>query len=233
MKKPLTKTEGSQQAQSRATAPAPRDNDVPRDSGAVQDSTGAPQAAPSIVRLFLTFFRIGLFTFGGGYAMLSIIDDTCVDKNGWITPEEMLDMTVVAESTPGPIAINCATYVGRRQRGLAGALAATFGVVLPSFVIILAISFFLERFLEIGWVASAFRGIKLAVGILIADAGIKLIKKAGRSALTVTVLVVATAVMLVSEIFSMHIPSIVMLLAAAAVGIAVFLIRGPRKGGAA
>lgn len=190
---------------------------------------GCEPAAPvraSVFKLFLTFFRIGLFTFGGGYAMISIIDDTCVDKNGWITPDEMLDMTVVAESTPGPIAINCATYVGHKQKGLPGALAATLGVVLPSFIIILLISFFLDRFLEITWVANAFRGIKLAVGILIADAGIKLIKKLKKSAVTVTVLVLACAVMLVSEILSAHISSIIMLLAAAVIGVAVYLICG-------
>ena len=101
----------------------------------------AAEEKSTIPELFLTFFRIGLFTFGGGYAMISILDDTCVSRKKWITSDEMLDMTVVAESTPGPVAINCATYVGYRRRGLAGAVAATLGVVLPSFFIILLISF--------------------------------------------------------------------------------------------
>lgn len=187
----------------------------------------------TIPELFLTFFRIGLFTFGGGYAMISIIDDTCVSRKKWITSDEMLDMTVVAESTPGPVAINCATYVGYRRRGLAGAVAATLGVVLPSFFIILLISFFLNRFLEIKWVAGAFRGIRLAVGIIIADAGIKLIKKINMKPLAVVILVCAAALMLVSEFLSLHIPTFVMLAVAAVVGIAVAAVAGTGKGGKA
>lgn len=187
----------------------------------------------TIPELFLTFFRIGLFTFGGGYAMISIIDDTCVSRKKWITSDEMLDMTVVAESTPGPVAINCATYVGYRRRGLAGAVAATLGVVLPSFFIILLISFFLNRFLEIKWVAGAFRGIRLAVGIIIADAGIKLIKKINMKPLAVVILVCGAALMLVSEFLSLHIPTFVMLAGAAVVGIAVAAVTGTGKGGKA
>ena len=86
--------------------------------------------------LFLTFAKIGLFTFGGGYAMISIIENKCVEEKKWITHEEMMDMTVIAESTPGPIAINCATYVGLKKGGFLGALLATLGVVVPSFIII-------------------------------------------------------------------------------------------------
>ena len=86
--------------------------------------------------LFITFARIGLFTFGGGYAMISLIENACVENKRWITHDEMMTVTVVAESTPGPIAINCATYVGYRQKGLPGAAAATVGMVLPSFCII-------------------------------------------------------------------------------------------------
>ena len=165
--------------------------------------------------------------------MISIIDDTCVSRKKWITSDEMLDMTVVAESTPGPVAINCATYVGYRRRGLAGAVAATLGVVLPSFFIILLISFFLNRFLEIKWVAGAFRGIRLAVGIIIADAGIKLIKKINMKPLAVVILVCAAALMLVSEFLSLHIPTFVMLAGAAVVGIAVAAVAGTGKGGKA
>ncbi len=193
----------------------------------------AAEEKSTIPELFLTFFRIGLFTFGGGYAMISILDDTCVSRKKWITSDEMLDMTVVAESTPGPVAINCATYVGYRRRGLAGAVAATLGVVLPSFFIILLISFFLNRFLEIKWVAGAFRGIRLAVGIIIADAGIKLIKKIKMKPLAVVILVCAAALMLVSEFLSLHIPTFVMLAGAAVVGIAVAAVAGAGKGGKA
>ncbi|MBR5756416.1 MAG: chromate transporter, partial [Firmicutes bacterium] len=122
-----------------------------------------------LCELFFTFVKIGLFTFGGGYALIAFIEHICVEEKQWISHDEMMDITVIAESTPGPIAINCATYVGMKKKGIAGAVAATLGVVIPSFVIILAISFFLDRFLEIKWVASAFRGIRIAVGILIVD----------------------------------------------------------------
>ena len=102
-----------------------------------------------LLDLFLTFAKIGLFTFGGGYAMIALIENTCVEKKQWITHDEMMDITVIAESTPGPIAINCATYVGYKQKGFAGALIATIGMILPSFWIIFVISKFLDHFLEI------------------------------------------------------------------------------------
>ena len=98
-----------------------------------------------IFDLFLSFANIGLFTFGGGYAMIALIENTCVEKKQWITLDEMMNITVIAESTPGPIAINCATYVGYKQKGFAGALAATIGMVLPSFCIIFAISRFMNH----------------------------------------------------------------------------------------
>ena len=134
-----------------------------------------------LLELFLTFMKIGAFTFGGGYAMISIIEDNCVEKKKWISHEEMMDITVIAESTPGPIAINCATFVGHKIAGLAGAVCATLGVVLPSFFIIFTISSFLDNFLEIEIVAKAFFGIKVAVGILILDAGLTMLKKMPRS----------------------------------------------------
>lgn len=132
----------------------------------------------SILRdLFLTFAQIGLFTFGGGYAMISIIENKCVEQKNWISHDDMMNVTVIAESTPGPIAINCATFVGFRQAGFPGSLVATLGIVFPSFVIIFVISMFLDHFLEITWVNNAFHGIKIAVGILILDAAITMIKK--------------------------------------------------------
>ena len=94
------------------------------------------------LKLFLTFFEIGLFTFGGGYAMISLIENNCVEKKKWITHDEMMNITVIAESTPGPIAINCATYVGLKKGGFLGALLATLGVVVPSFIIIFLISMY-------------------------------------------------------------------------------------------
>ena len=130
-----------------------------------------------LLSLFGTFFRIGLFTFGGGYAMIPLIEDACVERRGWITHGEMAEITVIAESTPGPVAINCATFVGNRRGGFPGALAATAGVVLPSFLVILGIFFFLENILEITWIANAFRGIRVAVSLLILRAGLRMLRR--------------------------------------------------------
>lgn len=175
-----------------------------------------------MLELFLTFLKIGLFAFGGGYAMISIIEDNCVERKKWITHEEMMDVTVIAESTPGPIAINCATFVGYRRGGFLGALAATFGVVLPSFVIIYLISMFLDNFLEIQIIANAFRGIKIAVGILILNAAVSMLKKMKKNGLSVSIVVCACVAMLLINVFSLNFSSITLMLIAGAVGLAVF-----------
>ncbi len=178
-----------------------------------------------LFELFLTFAKIGAFTFGGGYAMISLIEHTCVGEKQWITHDEMMNVTVIAESTPGPIAINCATFVGYKQKGLAGAIATTVGVVLPSFVIILVISQFLDHFLEITWVANAFRGIKIAVGILIIDAALKMFKKMKKKPFPLIILGCACAAMLVSEMFALHISTILLLLIAGFVSFTVYMVR--------
>ena len=116
-----------------------------------------------LVELFVTFFKIGLFTFGGGYAMISIIEDNCVEKKQWITDDELMQIITIAESTPGPIAINMATYVGYKRGKALGSVMATLGVVLPSFIIIYLISLFLEKFMEFKVVKYAFVGINAAV----------------------------------------------------------------------
>ena len=178
--------------------------------------------------LFLTFARIGLFTFGGGYAMIALIEDACVEKKQWITHDEMMNVTVIAESTPGPIAINCATYVGYKQKGLAGAIAATVGMVLPSFCIIFLISMFLDNFLEITWIAHAFMGIKAAVGILILDASIKMIKKMQKKPVPLTIMICAFTAMLLINVFALRISSITLMLIAAVVSLAIFLVKQNR-----
>ena len=186
-----------------------------------------------LLDLFLTFAKIGLFTFGGGYAMISLIENACVEKKRWITHDEMMDVTVIAESTPGPIAINCATFVGYRKKGLAGATAATVGMVLPSFCIIFLISMFLDHFLEIAWIAQAFMGIKIAVGILILDAAIKMIRKMQKKPVTMAVMACSFAAMLLIDMFAAHISSVTLMLIAAAVSLVIFLCERNRgKAGA-
>ena len=175
--------------------------------------------------LFLTFAKIGLFTFGGGYAMISLIERYCVEKKQWITHDEMMDITVIAESTPGPIAVNCATFVGYKKRGLPGAAAATVGVALPSFCIILLISAFLDRFLEIAWVAAAFKGIKLAVGILIVDAAVRMIRKMKKKPAPVAIMCCAFAAMLAVDIFALHLSVITLMLAAAVTGLVIYAVK--------
>ncbi len=114
-------------------------------------------------QVFASFFRIGAFTFGGGYAMIPLIQNEAVEKRGWVTDEDILDIIAIAESTPGPIAINSATFVGYRAAGVLGSVCATLGVVLPSFVIILLISFVLKQFQDIKAVQYAFAGIRAGV----------------------------------------------------------------------
>ena len=182
-----------------------------------------------LLSLFLVFFKIGLFTFGGGYAMLALIEDICVEKKKWITHEEMMDITVIAESTPGPIAINLATYVGYKLRKIPGALVATLGMVMPSFCIVFLISQFLDRFLEIKWVSSAFQGIKIAVAILIMDAAVKMIKKMKKKPFPVTIMIVALISMLVINLLALHVSSLVIMLAGAVSGLIFYAIHNRKR----
>ncbi len=184
-----------------------------------------------LLELFVSFAKIGLFTFGGGYAMLPLIERTCVEQKKWLTNDDMLNVTVIAESTPGPIAINCATFVGNKQKGFLGALFATLGMVTPSFIIILLISFFLESFLEIKWVAGAFQGIKIAVAVLIVDAAIRIFKKIEKNALTLTITAVSCLTLLAVDFLSVRLSSVVILLTAAAVSFFVYLAKRKGKGG--
>ena len=184
--------------------------------------------------LFLTFAKIGLFTFGGGYAMISLIEHACVEQKQWITHDEMMNVTVIAESTPGPIAINCATFVGYKQKGLIGAAAATVGMVLPSFCIIFLISMVLDHFLEIAWIAHAFMGIKTAVGILILDAAIKMIRKMQKKPVPLAVLCCAFIAMLLIDLFALRVSSITLMLIAAVISLVLFLLKqNAGKAGAA
>lgn len=185
--------------------------------------------------LFLTFAKIGLFTFGGGYAMISVIEDNCVERKKWITHDDMMNMTVIAESTPGPIAINCATFTGFKKAGVAGAFVATLGMAIPSFVIIYLISMFMDNFLELTIVANAFKGIKVGVGILIFDVGITMIKKMNKKKLQVIIMICACIVMLCINIFAWNFSSISLMLLAAAISLARFFVKAEpkQKGGAA
>ena len=187
-----------------------------------------------LLDLFLTFAKIGLFTFGGGYAMIAMIENNCVERKQWITHDEMMNVTVIAESTPGPIAINCATFTGYKKAGFIGALVATLGIVVPSFAVIYLISMFLNNFLELTIIANAFKGIKIAVGILILDAAVTIIKKMHKKKLPRAIMLCSCVVMLCINIFSWNFSSISLMLIAAAISLTIFVLNGApdQKGGA-
>ena len=174
-----------------------------------------------LYELFYIFAKIGLFTFGGGYAMISIIENICVERKGWISQDEMINMTVIAESTPGPIAINCATYVGYKMAGVAGATVATFGMVVPSFVVIFVISKFLDDFLKFTVIAHAFQGIKIAVGLIIFEAAVRMIKKMSKKVFPKVVVACSFVTMMAVNVFSLKFSSITLMIMA---GILSFLI---------
>ena len=182
-----------------------------------------------LLDLFLTFAKIGLFTFGGGYAMISIIENHCVEHKKWISHDEMSNMLVVAESTPGPIAVNCATYTGYKMAGFMGALIATLGMAVPSFVVIFLISMFLDNFLEITIIANAFKGIKVGVGILILNAGINMVKKMSKKKKAVIIMICSCVAMLAINIFAWNFSAISMMLIAAIVSLILFIISGGAK----
>lgn len=176
--------------------------------------------------LVLTFAKIGAFTFGGGYAMLALLDRECVERKAWLTAEELMDVTVLAESTPGPIAINCATYTGYKQAGMAGAVAATLGIVLPSFLMLLLLSSFLEGWLSTPPVANAFRGIRVAVALLILQAGVKMsrkmLAKTPNKPLSAAFVAVFFAVVLLLNILDIHFSAILLILLAGLLGLALY-----------
>ena len=186
---------------------------------------------PILLQLFLTFAKIGLFTFGGGYAMISIIENICVERKKWITHDEMMEITVIAESTPGPIAINCATYVGQKTAGLLGSIVATVAIALPSFVVILLIATLLDNFLEITLIANAFKGIKIGVGLLIFTVALSMLKKMPPKLLPRLIAGCACAAMLVINFLSLNISSIVLMLIAGAISLIIFA--ATKKGGGA
>ena len=141
--------------------------------------------------LFWTFFKIGLFTFGGGYAMIPLIEKEIVEKKGWLDQSVASDMVAIAEATPGPIAVNMATFVGCQRCGVLGAFFATLGLVIPSFVIIIVISLCLSAVQDNVWVESAFKGIRVGVVVLILNAGIKMTKKVPKLLVTIIMTIVA------------------------------------------
>lgn len=178
----------------------------------------------TLLKLFLAFFKIGLITFGGGYAMIAIIERELVERKKWLEHEEFLDVIAIAESTPGPIAINSATYIGYKLGKVLGSIFATIGVVLPSFIIIFAISLVFDAFLSLEYVQYAFRGIQACTVFLILSAGIKMLKKLKKTVLNI-VLGTCTLICLVAfSLLSIKFSSIFYILIGGVVGVIIYLV---------
>ena len=176
------------------------------------------------IKLFLIMFKIGLFTFGGGYAMISLLENEFVEEKKWLTKEEFLNMLAIAESTPGPIAINSATYIGYKTAGVMGSAFATLGVCLPSFIIIFAISLFFDKFLKFKYVKYAFLGIRACVVYLIASAGFKLFKGLKKNLLTISIFATVLCVMTAFSIFAIKFSTIFYILICGTIGVVAYLI---------
>ena len=179
--------------------------------------------------LFLTMLKIGLFTFGGGYAMIALIENEFVEKKKWIEKDEFLDIAAIAESTPGPIAINAATYIGYKNSGIIGSIIATLGICIPSFVIIYAISLFFDAFLSFTLVAYAFKGIQICVVYLILTAGLKMLKQMKKTPFNMIIISITLICMIVFSLFAVKFSTIFYILISGACGVAVYLLCKIRK----
>lgn len=188
------------------------------------------QEAKSLGTLFFTFFKIGLFTFGGGYAMIALLEEEFIQRRRWLDKDEFLDMTAIAESTPGPVAINSATYLGYKLAKIPGAATATVAVCLPSFLIIYAISLFFEQFTQLTVIANAFKGIQVCVIYLIFSAGVRMLKALDKSPFATGVLAAVMLVMVGLSLAGVSASSILLILLSGAAGVAAWLI-GRRKEG--
>lgn len=177
------------------------------------------------LKLFLTMLKIGLFTFGGGYAMISLLENEFVEKKKYIDKDEFIDMVAIAESTPGPIAINSATYIGYKCLGFFGSLLSTVAVCIPSFVIIFLISLFFDAFLSLKIVEYAFRGIQVCVIYLISSAGFKMLRGMKKTVLGIVIFTVVFSCMVLFSMFAVKFSTIFYILISGAVGIFIYFMK--------
>ena len=179
--------------------------------------------------LFLTMLKIGLFTFGGGYAMIALLENEFVSKKKWLEKDEFLDVAAIAESTPGPIAINAATYIGYNRLGVVGAIIATLGICIPSFVIIYTISLFFDAFLSLTYVAYAFKGIQICVVYLILSAGLKMLKQIKKNIFNVIIISATLVCMVTLSVFAVKFSTIFYILISGAAGVIIYLLGKLKK----
>ena len=177
------------------------------------------------LNLFFTMLKIGLFTFGGGYAMIALLENEFISKKKWIEKDEFIDMVAITESTPGPVAINSATYIGYKLLGFWGSFLATIAVCIPSFAIISVISLLFDAFLTLTLVSYAFRGIQACVIYLIMSAGLKMMKDMEKNIFNVIILTVTLACMVLFSVFSVSFSSIFYIIISGFIGLFVYMIR--------
>jgi len=177
-----------------------------------------------LFELFWLFAKMGSVTFGGGYAMLPILQRELVEKRGWVTNEELADYYAVGQCTPGIIAVNTSTFIGEKRRGVVGGIASTLGFVFPSIIIISLIAAFLSNFAELTVVRNAFAGIQACVCVLILNAVVKLMKGAVKN---VPAILIYLAVLAASVFFGLS--PIILVVASGLAGVAVFAARGELK----
>ena len=177
-----------------------------------------------LLDLFFTFAKVGIMTFGGGYAMLPILQREVVDNKGWATEEELMDYFAIGQCTPGVIAVNTATFIGQKQGGTIAAIFTTLGVVFPSLVIISLLAGVIEAFSHLAWVQNAFGGIRVCVCVLIVNAVVKLFKKAIVDKIT---LVIFLAVALGSTL--LNISPVIFVILAAVAGITIKAMGGKKQ----
>lgn len=176
-----------------------------------------------LLELYLTFCRIGGFTFGGGYSMLPMIQKEVVEKRGWATEEEILNYYAVGQCTPGVIAVNTSTFIGYKRRGIIGGIVATAGMITPSLIIIMVIAAFLQNFAHIEFVQHAFAGIRVAVAALVIQAVVKMWKSGIRDAIGFIIFILAFAVSLVFDVSPIYV-----VIGSITVGIAVSVLKARR-----
>jgi chromate transporter len=187
--------------------------------------------AKESLSLFLTMLKIGVFTFGGGYAMIALLENEFVARKRWLEKDEFLDVAAIAESTPGPIAINAATYIGYKKAGIIGSIIATLGICIPSFLIIFAISLFFDAFLSLTYVAYAFKGIQICVVYLILSAGLKMLKQMKKNVLSIIIISTTVVCMVTLSVLAVEFSTVLYILISGTAGVIVYLVAKLKKEG--
>lgn len=184
-----------------------------------------------MLTLVLQMLKIGLFAFGGGYTIIALLDDEFVKKRQWIEHDEFMSVVAIAESTPGPIAINVATYIGYKLTGWFGSVLTTIAVVLPAFTIMYLVSIFYDAFMANRFIAAAFKGVQVCVVYVIAMAGFRMLKKMKRKPLNWVILCLTIGLMIALNLMGMRISSILYILASGIIGLTVYLVQFWKKRG--